>query len=258
LTRIRISSAILTGIGASALSLGCGDHHQRAVADASGLRPGAKSAYIPEASDAFSEIADRYATCRTYEDRGQVMTVYPGPSGHMHVSLGRFDTIFIRNRGLRFRFFNELGTMIWAVWALDGKVSEWVWGSAQSLPGGQSLVDTIAPLRGATSLASWVVPSLLFGRLKPESAPVPGYGNNELCNWCSVVAFHEPGNDSPMTLTLDLHAEVVRRFSVGEVKLDEKAEIDSSVQSEVRIFYDSPQLNVEESTIRTELETPPW
>jgi hypothetical protein len=258
LTRTRISSAVLIGFTASSSLLGCSDQHQRAVADASRASSGSKPAAVPQASDAFTEIAVRYATCRTYKDRGQVMIVYPTQSGHVHVTLNRFDTIFVRNRGFRFRFFNELNMMTWAVWALNGQIFEWMWGDARSLPAEQSLVDDIAALRGATSLTSWVVPNLLFGLLKPESAPIYGSENNVLCDRCPMVLFHEPGNDSPMTLTLDLRAGVVRRFSVGEVKFDEKIASEPSVQSEVRIFYESPQLNIEESAIRADLERRPW
>jgi hypothetical protein len=232
--------------------------------------PGRSFDSTAQAIAAFDEITTRYATCRTYRDRGEVVVTSWSGSEEKPSSVGRFDTIFVRDRGLRFRYFAESGELRYGFWAVGDAITELAWGSVthfQKLP----LVDAMFSLKGVTSLASWVVPNLLYGRLKPHSAASPGPENNAACNKCPSVTFYQAVEDQTMTFNLDLGVDVVRRFRLlvakpatdamkraAEIGTDDLPNADALTRTETRIFYDSPQLNVDESALRAELEAQPW
>jgi hypothetical protein len=219
---------------------------------------------------AFDEIATRYAKCRTYRDRGEVIVTSWSGSEEKPSSVGRFDTIFVRDRGLRFRYFAESGELRYGFWAVGDTITELSWGSLThfaKLP----IVDAMFNLKGVTSLASWVVPNLLYGRLRPHSAANLGPENNAACNKCPSVTFYQPAEGQTMTLNLDLRVDVLRRFQLlvanpaidemkraAEIGTDDLPKSDVPTRIQMRIFYDSPQVDVDESALRGELEAPPW
>jgi hypothetical protein len=267
LIRNRTSGGTVMAMTAASL-LGCGTHHQRAIAAVGNSGLGSTPIPAAQASDVLAEIATRYATCRTYRDHGEVIDLYWEEADHLRMSVGRFDTIFIRTRGFLFRYFDEFGTMKWAVRALGDKVVAWGLGAPDSRS--STLFDSLANLRGVTRLGSWIVPNLLYGRLTPNSAPVYGDNSNALCDRCPVISFRWPYADT-MAFTLDLHEDVVRKVASSVGPLGDDMDTDSPITfgpnpnvgtrrvlSQTWIIYDSPQFDVNESAIRADLEAQPW
>lgn len=264
--------------------LGCySTRPQPTVDSASRLNLSLEPSRTSEAAIAFVEVATKYAHCRTYRDRGTVVGTSWDRDGFAYSSVERFDTLFIRNRGLRFRYFDEAGNLLYGIRARGDDVEEWSGGSVSALkqPPGTSVEYAMSSLKGVTGLASWVVFKLLIG-LPPIPRPTCGplYAGAVACAKCPDVAFHCPSQGSAAIYTLDLRTEVLRRFKwlteslatgvdarepeadpliaklpgSGAAEAHERHGI--SKRTQTLILYDSVEFDSDEGAMAAELDKP--
>jgi hypothetical protein len=179
----------------------------------------------------------------------------------MYTFVHRFDTIFVRDRGLRFRYFEEDGRQTIALWRLDGRARQVWFGNASELDASQ-FESAMYGFRGVTELASWFVPSLLLGRAMPLGDG-PTFVSST-CLWCIDIAFRLPKNDVTRNLLLDMRTNVVRRLSEVEartVAVDDKflsgPPLPPIVRAETMILYDTPSFDLDEGALVAEIQKEP-
>ena len=189
---------------------GCGHIVRPSVVDA--VAPVRTAASLVSAPAAFVTVLKTYANCHAYRDRGTVVDTSWTLDGTSNVIVARFDTLFLRGRGLRFRYYDESGTLRHALWAWDGRAQEWWWRAALEPMDASTMavLAWISSARGVTNLTSWYVPTLLFDRA-PECEA--GSWNLLPKSWerATTVIFRDASQDVTTEFTMDLRAGVVRR-----------------------------------------------
>jgi hypothetical protein len=216
---------------------------------------------VPATHNAAGEllrVSSVYSRCRTYQDRGTVVVKTWSRNGEPFTFVNRFDTIFVRDRGLRFRYFEEDGTLNTAIWKLDGRAGKVWFGTARELDASKVESEMFA-LRGVTEFASWFVPSLLLGRAMPLGDG-PSYAGST-CLWCMDVAFRSSKQEVRRDLSLDLHANVVRRLYEEDTqprRVDNKYVSGPTpppiVRTETMILYDTPSFDSDEGALIAEIQ----
>ena len=266
--------------------LGCRSAHPERVRTAH-VHPGRPTVDIPSlglsfvpdstpyATSALTQVHIKFAHCRTYRDRGVVIGRSWEHDGVSSLAAHRFDTLFIRDRGLRFRYLKEDGRMTYAVWALGDRIETWSDGFVEVLSASKtSVADVMSNMRGGTGFASWFVPQLLYGR-PTQCSQGPWYAGWIHCPTCPEVAFRSPSQHTTTVLSLDLRTSVVRRFywmrdlseednhaaeqadgritviGPGERKID-------LARVESLILYEAPEFDVDESVLVSDLDKRPW
>ena len=184
----------VSALAAVLFVLGCGPaHRELPTACVPPTRPSSNGGLTPKAAAAFSNIKGKYGSCRTYRDRGTVLSTRWESDTSSSLVIGRFDTIFHRDRGLRFRYFDESGALRYAIWAHDGQIQRWYWGAVQSPSTSSSpIMAAMFDLRGVTSLTSWIVPSMLYRQLPASNVCGPFEVESYECPKCTRVAFGCP------------------------------------------------------------------
>lgn len=188
----------------------------------------------------------------------------------------RFDTLFVRDRGLRFRYFHEDGRPKLIVWAIGDEVRLWSYGELGSR--NRSLQEEMYAFRGVTSWSSWVISQLLFGApLPPKPTCDVLYEGTYFasCAPCPNVTFRCPPNaNTTVTLSIDLRSDTMRRYffrveAEGEERRSETrdplvtifGEASADLVSgglEAMILYDSPECDGNEAELLEELQRRPW
>lgn len=214
----------------------------------------------PRSEELLRAISERYARCHNYRDRGHVVTKH-WMSGKSSISVFRFDTMFVRGGGFRFRFFDERGAMETAIWEHDGRVSAW---QIDTEAEHQSLVSALTNAKGVTQFSSSIVSSLLVGAplFSGDNAialGAPSYvGIGSIsCGKCSVIAIG-PAGRRQVLLTVDedsqalRHVEVLMVIGKGTMDAAEGFGVDEVIS------YD-PEFDVADDVAMTrELEARPW
>ncbi len=210
-------------------------------------------------------ITDRYATCHNYRDRGVVnATIWDANSSRTTESradtlVARFDTLFVRHVGFRFRYFNERGELQHAIWQRGDKTRTWSRGEPAEQ---HSLEDALSMFRGVTQQTSQLGPSLLFGFSVSAGrgsllAGQPGLAGIApiSCGKCRVVAF---GEELQSLLVVDEDARVVRRFrSIRPFTSSEGGQVDQHVGDNL-VSYDPVFDSADEASLILELSSEPW
>lgn len=219
-----------------------------------------------EARLVFAKVLARYATCHNYRDRGVVTSGGWNADGPQWVrstaNVARFETLFVRGIGLRFRYWNEKGLLQTAIWQRGSTTKTWSLGTVAQET---SLERALFVHRGVTDLTSQIVPSLLFGLAlsTPEPGLLPGEpalaGSAPIgCGKCRVLAFRGT-TGRQLLLVVDESSEVLRRFqdsfpysSAGDDRRTRNVVADSLIVYE-------PELDVaDESELTRELDSQPW
>lgn len=227
-----------------------------------GVRPGAVDPTPNTAAAAgriLAPVIQRYATCRAYRDRGSLAdTAWRG--GSRSTEIFRFDTAFVRDVGLRFRFFDERGHLKHAIWQHAGKILTWSMGNVRRSATPEEAVDS---LKGVTSFASSIVPSLLLGvrLLHGEEAVVdrePALTTSASptidCGRCSLIVFGLPERRQ-FLFTIDEAAGVFRR-SEALLRLEQGSS--AGVHSTDTLITYEPEFDFDPLNVQAELETQPW
>jgi hypothetical protein len=220
---------------------------------------------------ALEDLAARYARCATYRDRGTVLTRSSG--GASYILVERFDTLFDRTRGLRFRYFADDGKLRFGIWALDGHVSKWFWDSSTSLDTrGTSALDALTDLKGVTKLVSWWLPGFLLGRKDRSMGSIKGRGSLD-----HYLAIEVRGVQAGVTeFAWDEQAQLLRRvYSVSEISAEDAQKfardrrvvvigggpvpgLSQSTTTETWVLYEGPTCDEPPDAIDRELEKAPW
>jgi hypothetical protein len=263
--------------------MGCAASHPRPTPPPSsgptvlGLTPSSDPSSTSLASAAFAEVSNKYGHCRTYRDHGTVIAT-TSRRGTYDSIVGRFDTLFVRDVGIRFQYFDEEGRRIVGVWARGDELRKWFFDHVETPKG--SLLDTMSNLRGVTNVTSWVVPRLLYGS---EFVPQPLCGpweatNHVPCAKCPSVAFRCPSQQAAVALSLDLRSDIVRRYyrvldspvapatdplvtvlpAADSGKERGRAPDGEMERTETLVLYDAPELDVDEAEAVQELQKQPW
>jgi hypothetical protein len=115
------------------------------------------------------KIAGAYAGFRNYEDRGFVFAWNPAAYAD-HATVTRFDTVFVRGTGLRFRYLDEQGRLRAAIWWQGHTITTWSAGveDAETLGDAEEQIDGLIRagrrIAGITEQTSLLVPALLTSR----------------------------------------------------------------------------------------------
>jgi len=209
----------------------------------------------------FAHLRSVYAHCQTYQDRGTVVLKMWTRDGSVFTVVNRFDTIFVRDRGFRFRYLDEDGMLIVSIWNWDGRAVK-VWFSTSSEVDASKVEAQMWDISDITNFTSWFVPSLLFGR-DMHLGDGPSFVGTG-CLWCLEVAFRAPEQDVT-DLRLDLRASVVRR--IDEVDAHPRANDSEEffpgtagsplVRIETLVLYDAPSFDADESVLIAEMQKGP-
>jgi hypothetical protein len=111
-----------------------------------------------DAQRALESARKKYETCRNYRDRGTLVEAFWQNPGDRTAWVAHFDTLFVRDKGLRFRFFDESGKMKFAIWRRGEKTIHYDFGRSEEMPYEQALYA----LMGVTRQVSSLVPALLY------------------------------------------------------------------------------------------------
>jgi hypothetical protein len=221
---------------------------------------------------AFQSVRDAYAGCHAYRDRGTVVSTGWFLDGSVSVTVGRFDTRFLRGRGLAFRFYDEEGTLTHALWEWDGQAQEWSMGVVSRVNVSSVLEVMSEIMRGVTSLTSCYVPSLLFGRA-PEADSGSWNVRPESWERFTTVVFATASRDITTEFSVDLRARVLRRVHrVVRVSVEEASMLSAHAaaltrppmavplpsRTEKLILYESPTCDAGEGGLAEELAKQPW
>lgn len=222
------------------------------------------------AKQALTSVERKYASCRVYRGGGTVIEV-GARHGVGGATVNRFDTLFVRDRGLRFRYFQEDGHPQVIVWSMDGDVRVWSYGHA--IRSSKTLQDNMYALRGVTSRASWIVSRLLFGESLLTSPTCGTWYEETLpsdCRECPNVAIAcSPEGDPVVILSLDLRSDTLKRYyrvqegrrAGGDplaVTLGEPRARGPVTRVETVIVYDSFECNEDEPGAMDALRKQPW
>jgi hypothetical protein len=215
------------------------------------------SGLVPQA--VLDKVVARYAKCRNYRDRGTVVTTFWRPR-RSTVRAARFDTLFVRDVGFRFRFSDEQGRLKHAIWSRGQKTQSWSLGQVSE----GAAEDASVAGRGVTSFTSQIVPGLLLGaspfsgersfvRGTPSAA---GTGPTE-CGKCWLVAFGITGQWEDVFAVDESHL-VLRRVQSVRLVSDDEEDGGAIFASDTAIFYE-PQVDVpDEAPLVQELQVQPW
>jgi hypothetical protein len=224
----------------------------------------------PNSADSARRLLDpvmqRYGSCRSYRDRGTVIrSIMSGTGRKRPVELSRFDTLFVRDVGLRFRFHDEQGRLQAAIWRRGDETVTWQLGTATKA---RSIEDALTAMRGVTGLTSEVIPSLLMGipSLSGDRAVLSGDPSlagtaPASCGKCWLLAFGSRSAPPQFLLTVDEDAKSIRRFQAAMVVRPRSELADEqavSLGSESLINYEPEFDLADEATLARELAVQPW
>jgi len=211
-------------------------------------------------------VVQRYGGCRSYRDHGTVVARMTSASGGSHaMEVSRFDTLFVRDVGLRFRFHDEQGRLRAAIWRRGDDTSMWHLGTTTKAP---SIEHALAGARGVTGFASDIIPSLLmrlpvFTGEHAVLSGEPGLAGttSTSCGKCWLLAFGSGTAPPQFLLTVDENARSIRRFQAAMVVHRAAESTDAqttSFGSEHLISYE-PEIDLaDEAALVRELAVQPW
>jgi hypothetical protein len=208
-------------------------------------------------------VVQRYGACRSYRDRGTLVgRVISGDAAKRPVEVSRFDTLFVRDVGLRFRFHDEQGRLQVAIWRRGDETVTWQLGTATKAP---SIEDALTVTRGVTGLTSEVIPRLLmripaFSGDRAVLSGEPGLAGTAptSCGKCWLLAFGSRTAPPQFLLTVDENARSIRRFQAAMVVRQGADGQAASFGSETLINYEPEFDLADEATLARELAVQPW
>ena len=119
--------------------------------------PGAQAQ--PSAKRIMESVAQVYASCRSYQDRGVIQTEYRDGRTKPRTETLSFKTAFVRSD--RFRFEFKKGAQTYIVWADQEAVRGWLPGKPVS-SGSGSLAEHLDRASVPSARSADIVPSLLL------------------------------------------------------------------------------------------------
>ena len=223
-----------------------------------------------------------YGRCRTYRDKGSVIVKSWTVDRTSHTAVRHFDTLFLRDRGLRFRTYSEDGERTDGIWLWDGRATVAFMDMTRSLdPSWGNVQGWLSGSRGVTHLVSAIVPNLLFGhqplawirdgREQPECNPEPVYSKTVSYERDTGVLLRL-GRNEVLELSLDLRRRIVHRaYRVTEYSPSEARRLvessegitwatppDLDVRFDTWILYEAPTCDLSVEEVASELAKPPW
>lgn len=208
----------------------------------------------------LEQMVERYATCRTYRDRGILIESILA-DGSWSQAVRYFDTAFVRERAqLRFRVLDERRRPLHALWSHDGRIVVRDSATTQEY---QSFSSALAALRGVSRLISEVVPPLLVG-LPPIPAEQAFFRAGPLvvgtappgCGRCVMLAFGSASVARQDVLTVD-EIGAVRRFESG-LRIASSGGARTSDASHDLALYEAEFDVADTEALSKEIATPPW
>lgn len=210
--------------------------------------------------DALEKVERRYGTIATYRDMGSTVKVTRSASKRF-VDVSFFDTLFLRNLGLRFRTYDEHRTPKYILWSYKGITLTWHVGTVSTAA---SVEEALAAVRGITNFISEIVPPLLEGR---ETIPTERdflhetfalAGTEPSCGKCFLFVLGSPSKHRQHVLTVDQNEGAIRRVQ-SFITLPALAggEPHELVQAESVTIY-QPNFATGDPGLERELAEQPW
>jgi hypothetical protein len=116
------------------------------------------------ANDIMRRMAETYKRCKSYQDSGDVTTIFHHKDGKSHTDSRPFTTAFVRPDQFRFEFKSSFNGTEWhryIVWASGKDVRTW-WDIRSKLEHSESLSSGLAGATGVSGGSAHVVPALLL------------------------------------------------------------------------------------------------
>ena len=117
----------------------------------------------PTAQQVLERMISAYAACKTYQDTGEVRTVFSDEKGK-RTALLPFSTAFVRPAAFRFEFRSRRGEEEWdqyIIWRQNDEVKSW-WSIRPGVITDRSFSMSVSGATGVSSKASLTVPSMLM------------------------------------------------------------------------------------------------
>lgn len=206
----------------------------------------AQQTSAPNAQQVLEQMISTYASCKTYQDTGEVRTVYLEERGK-RTALLPFSTAFVRPASFRFEFRSRRGEEEWEryiIWRQDDAVKSW-WSIRPEIRTDRSFSMSISGATGVSSKASLTVPSMLMPD-ELRANPIKGLTGLTLAGEEKIGtqdAYKLEGQDFrgfPTTLWIDKQKFVLLR--IFEKKKITRTDGKGEFETETTTTY-TPQLN---------------
>jgi outer membrane lipoprotein-sorting protein len=122
-----------------------------------------KQTSAPTAQQIVEQMISAYVSCKTYQDTGEVRTVFLDARGK-RTALLPFSTAFVRPASFRFEFRSRRGEEEWdqyIIWRQNDEVKSW-WSIRPGVITDRSFSMSVSGATGVSSKASLTVPSMLM------------------------------------------------------------------------------------------------
>lgn len=216
------------------------------------------------ASQVLNAAIQRYRTVRTYRDHGVILSIQRGATIRS-TAVHYFDTVFVRDHGLRLRLFDERREVTDIVWVHGDSAEIWRSGSiAHPL----AVPTALATAKATFSFASELVPSLLLG-LRPLDSEYAAIGREigtagigmPPCGKCWNVAFGSRLGGRQHAITIDAERAEVRRltsFTRFATERPEATDLEQVANEDVVLYEPEFDLEAQVDDLIREVETRPW
>ncbi|HMV47169.1 MAG TPA: hypothetical protein PLD20_20135 [Blastocatellia bacterium] len=127
------------------------------------LSAGAQQTSALSAQQILEQMISTYAACKTYQDMGEVRTVFLDEKGK-RTTLLPFSTAFVRPAAFRFEFRSRRGEEEWdqyIIWRQNDEVKSW-WSIRPGVITDRSFSMSVSGATGVSNKASLTVPSMLM------------------------------------------------------------------------------------------------
>lgn len=200
----------------------------------------------PEARVALRATSERYAKTPTYRDRGTIIST-TWSAGSSTTNVSRFETLFLRDHGLRFQFFNESGERRFVIWSIRGRTLFW---HLQRIDEYSSLEEALRAARGVSQLSTATIPRMLLGEPLFKQAPISGGSEMPFCECINVFV---PTPNGEAGVTIDTKQTLIRRFR----EVTRSNELGGSEVTDTVTIYE-PEFGAQTAEAMRELESQPW
>lgn len=240
--------ALVASIALAAGTLGCAERC-RSEGPKWPVSPPAAGASEARASALLSRTLRTYEGRSTYRDRGTVVSRLRSRRDR-GVRIAYFDTVFLRDVGLRFRYYDERRELKYAIWSTGATAKLWFLGTRSTT----TLPLAIASITGVTEGVAAIVPQLLLGERAFHSFPPLLAGIEASCGRCEILLWHAPGGRHE-SITLDEGENAIRRLESHELIKDD---VDGDLISDVYVIYEPSSEAGSIEALTEELSVQPW
>jgi len=200
----------------------------------------------PTAQQIVGQMFSAYASCRTYQDTGEVRTVFLEGERQRTVALP-FSTAFVRPASFRYEFRSRRGEAEWdryIIWK-EGDAVKSSWSIRPGVITDRSFSMSISGANGVSGKSALTVPSLLMPD-ELRANPIKALTNLRLAGEEKIAgreAYRIEGDDfRGNTTTVWIDKQQFLLLQIFEKRKVSKADGKGSFETEATTVYD-PKLN---------------